>query len=143
MPNRQWLWNVLNTLLGNTFTKFVQECVKAKVKHVVRKKDLCVKVLPEFAEIFKSSTNVSVQKGRFHFLIKKFGKRKWGEVEDDDREMLKKANEKVLQLNKEVEEMELQIECFKEMEEKYLANNSKLAKLYDEKIIDSDGEAIS
>ena len=54
-----------------------------------------------------------------------------------------KANEKVLQLNKEVEEMELQIECFKEMEEKYLANNSKLAKLYDEKIIDSDGEAIS
>ena len=66
-----------------------------------------------------------------------------GEVEDYDREMLKKANEKVLQLNKEVEEMELQIECFKEMEEKYLANNSKLAKLYEEKIIDSDGEAIS
>ena len=68
--------------------------MKARVKHVVRKKDLCVKVLPEFAEIFKSSTNVSVQKRRSYFLIKKIGKRKWWEVEVDDREMLKKANEK-------------------------------------------------
>ena len=56
---------------------------------------------------------------------------------------LKRQMRRVLQLNKEVEEMELQIECYKEMEEKYLANDSKLAKLYDEKIIDSNGEAIS
>ena len=61
-------------------------------------------------------------------------------IEDDDREKLKKVNEKVLQLNKEVEMMKLQIECFKEMEEKYHANHAKLEKLYNENIIDSDGE---
>ena len=48
-----------------------------------------------------------------------------------------------MQLNKEVEGMELYIKCFKEMEEKYLANIAKLAKLYDEIIIDSDWEVIS
>ena len=106
LPNRQWLWNVLNTLLGGTFTKFVQEWVQERVKHRVRKKDLSVKVLPEFAEIFRSSKNVSVQKGRSHFLIKKFGKRKWGEMEDDDNEKLKKANDKVSFLNKELEYLE-------------------------------------
>ena len=81
-----------------------------------------------------------MQKGRSHFLITKFGKKKWGEIKDDDREKLKKVNEKVLELNKEVEMMELQIECFKEMEDKYHVNNAKLEKLYNDNIIDSDGE---
>ena len=76
--------------IGNTFTKFVEERVQERVKHVVKKKDLSVKVLPEFAEIFKNSKNVSVQKGKSDFLIKKFGKRKWGEIEDNDRESLKR-----------------------------------------------------
>ena len=98
------------------------------------------KVLPEFAEIFKNSKNISLQKGRSHFLIKKFGKRKWGEIKDDYREKLKKVKEKVLELNKEVEMMELQIECFKEMVEKYYANNAEIEKLYNDNIIDSDGE---
>ena len=35
-------------------------------------------------------------------------------MEDDYREKLKKVNEKVFELNKEVEMMELQIECFKD-----------------------------
>ena len=36
--------------------------------------------------------------------------------------------------------MELQIECFKEMEENYHSNNAKLEKFYNDNIIDSDGE---
>ena len=61
-------------------------------------------------------------------------------MEDDYREKLKKVNEKVFELNKEVEMMELQIECFKDIEERYHANNAKLEKLYNDNIIDSDGE---
>ena len=89
------------------------------------------------------SKNISVQKGRSHFLIKKYGKRKWEEIQDDDREKLKKTNDTALQLNKEIEEMVLQIDGFKEMEEKYHANNAKLEKFYNENVIDSDGERIS
>ena len=114
--------------------------MQERVKHRVRKKDLSVKVLPEFAEIFRSSKNVSVQKGRSHFLIKKFEKRKWREMEDDDKEKLKKANDKVSFLNKELEYLEAQIEWFKEMEEKYNSDKAKLEKLYNDGAIDSDGE---
>ena len=39
--------------------------------------------------------------------------------------------------------MEVQIDGFKEMEEKYHVNNAKLEKLYNENVIDSDGERIS
>ena len=39
--------------------------------------------------------------------------------------------------------MEIQIEGFKEIEEKCHANNAKLEKLYNENVIDSDGERIS
>ena len=122
-PNRQWLCNVLNPLLGRIFAKSVQERMEARVKHVAMKKKLTVKLLPEFVNMFMSSKNISVQKGRSHFLIKKYGKRKWEEVQDDGREKLKKTNDTVLILNK---EMELQIEGFKEMEEKYLTNSAKL-----------------
>ena len=66
IPNIQWLWNVLNTLLCNTFAKLVQEYVHGRVKHIMRKKDVCVKVLLEFAEKFKISKNVLVQKGNPH-----------------------------------------------------------------------------
>ena len=46
----------------------------------------------------------------------------------------------MLHFNKEVEIMELKMNCFKEMEEKYHANNVQLEKLYNDNIIDSDGE---
>ena len=85
LPNRQWLCNMLNTLLGSTFAKFVKEWMKARVKHMVMKKKLTVKLLPEFENMFMSSKNISVQKGRSHSLIKKYGKRKWEEIQDDDR----------------------------------------------------------
>ena len=42
-------------------------------------------------------------------------------------------------LNKEIDKMALEIENFKEMENKYIESKSVLAKLYEEKVIDSDG----
>ena len=138
--NRQWLCNVLNTLLGDTFSDFVQQKLKDRVKHIVRKKDLKMKALPEFVDIFMKSKNISVQKGRSHYLLKKWGKRKWGEMEDDDKEKLMKVNNTISNLNKEVQQMEAQIEWFKEIEDKYIMNKAKLDKLYRNEIIDSDGE---
>ena len=61
-------------------------------------------------------------------------------MEDDNRYKLKKANETISNLNKEVEQLESQIERFKEIEEKYIDNNGKLDKLYNDNVIDLDGE---
>ena len=139
-PNRQWWCNVLNTLLRYKFSVFVQQKLKDRVKHFVRKKDLNVKALPEFVNIFMKSKNISVQKGRSHYFLKMWGKRKLGEMEDDDKEKLMKANNTISNLNKEVQQMETQIERFKEIDNKYIMSNAKLDKLYRNEIIDSDGE---
>ena len=61
--NRQWLCNVFNTLLGNTFTKFVQERVQERVKHVVRKKDLSVMVLQNLLKYLKTRRMFRCRKG--------------------------------------------------------------------------------
>ena len=56
--------------------------------------------------------------------LQRNGKRKWGEIEEEeDREILTKNNDKVLELNKEVEFMEQQIKFFFKTEDKYHSNN--------------------
>ena len=99
-----------------------------------------MKALPKFVDIFRKFNNISSQKGRSHFLLKRCGKYKWDEMEDDNRDKLKKANETISNLNKEVEQLEGQIKWFKEIEEKYIDNKGKLNKLYNYNVIYSDGE---
>ena len=45
--------------------------------------------LHEFINIFKKSKNISIEKERSHYLIKASGKRKWGEIESVDKELLR------------------------------------------------------
>ena len=78
--------------------------------------------------------------GKVSLPFKEVRKRKWGEMEDDDKEKLMKVNNTISNLNKEVQQMEAQIEWFKEIEDKYIMNKAKLDKLYRNEIIDSDGE---
>ena len=61
-------------------------------------------------------------------------------MKDNDKEKLMKVNNIISNLNKEVQQMEAQIEWFKEIEYKYIMNKTKLGKLYRNEIIDSDGE---
>ena len=70
-PNKQWLCNVLNALIGPALKKYIDDMVKQRVKYVVNKKKLSVKALPEFISILKNSNNVSVVKGRTNHFIKK------------------------------------------------------------------------
>ena len=73
LPNREWLANVLNTLVGQKFKDFTEEKICARVKHIVNKKKLNVMALPEFINIFKKTKNISGEKGRSHYLIKASG----------------------------------------------------------------------
>ena len=49
--------------IGNTITKFVQERVQERVKHVVRKKDLSVKVLQNSLKYLKTRRMFRCRKG--------------------------------------------------------------------------------
>ena len=113
LPSRPWLWNVLNTLLGDKLKLFVQEKMKVRVKHVVNRKKLNVMALPEFIDIFQKSNSTSVQKGRSHFLIKACGKRKWGEVEEDDAELLRKTVRENSELTSTIKDLEKKIDWYR------------------------------
>ena len=92
LPNRQWLCNAINTLAGPSLKRYVDDKIKERVKYIVNQKKLTVKAPSEFIQIFKNSSNISLEIGRTNHLIKKLGKRKWDEIEDTDRDKLKEAN---------------------------------------------------
>ena len=45
--------------------------------------------LPEFVDIFSKSNNISFQKGRSQYLLKRWGKHKYDEMDNDNRDKLK------------------------------------------------------
>ena len=139
-PNRQWLWNVLNTVLGDDFKKFVNEKIQERVKHVIWQKRMTVKALPEFIAIFKNSKNISVHNGRTNHLLRKFGKRKWDQMESDDKEKLKEAEAKLKNMESTIEKLENKVKDYMYTQESLLQDKEKLCKLYEEGYIDSDGE---
>ena len=67
--------------------------MKERVIYFINKRKMSVKALPEFISIFKKSENISVYKEKTHYLIKTWGKRKWDEYEDDNKEKIKRTKE--------------------------------------------------
>ena len=63
--------------------------IKDRVKFIVKKKELNVKAKPKFVSIFSNSQQISVKKGRSHYLLKGCGIRKWNQIEDDNKEIQK------------------------------------------------------
>ena len=69
LPDRSWVWNLgkehnyyeftVNTLINQEFKSFVMKKVKENDKMVVNKKKLEVKVVPEFAALFRKTDSLS------------------------------------------------------------------------------------
>ena len=141
-PNRDWLWNVVNSLLDKKFQELIQNKIWERTKKMVMKKKLSIKALPEFVDIFKLSKNISVQKGRSHYLLKKFGKRKWDEIESDDKEKLKESYMQIENLNNKIERLEHKLDGYYQKEGEYYKSKEILAKLYDQNIDDSEVDLV-
>ena len=101
---------------------------------------MTVKALPEFIAIFKNSKNISVHNGRTNHLLRKFGKRKWDQMESDDKEKLKEAEAKLKNMESTIEKLENKVKDYMYTQESLLQDKEKLCKLYEEGYIDSDGE---
>ena len=140
LPNRQWLWNLLNTLIGDKFKAHIKATTKERTKYVINKRKMSVKALPEFISIFWKSDCVSVQNGKTHYLLKAAGRRKWNQMEDDNRDRLMKAKDEAMILNETINSLQQKIEYYRNRDAEYLENKEKLVKLYQQDIIDSDGE---
>ena len=122
------------------WNSLIDDNIKERAKYVVNQKKLSVKALPEFIHIFKNSNNVSVENWRTNHLIKKFGKRKWDEIENTDRDKLKDANKNIELLMSEIDRLEEKIIKYEDTQNALLEDKDKLYKLYEAGYIDSDGE---
>ena len=141
-PNREWLCNVLNTIAYDEFQKYVKDAYRHREKEIVLTRGLDLVSIPEITKIFSESQNISYEKGRSHFLMRDFKrKRKWSEIEDDmivDEERKHKLNE----LNLKIKQLEEIVTIHEQREDGFLKDKEKLVILYQKGIINSDGEAI-
>ena len=84
--------------------------------------------------------NVSVSRGRTHFLLREHNiKRKASELETDDR-LLELAQDKIEQLELKIAKQQDKIDEHERLEESLLKDKEKLIKLYQEGYIDSAGK---
>ena len=144
LPNREWLWNVVNTISGRKFKEFVQTALNKRETDIFINKGLNVSAIPEIVKNFENSKNVSYNKGRTHFLISSRSiklKRKYKEMECDGFEEEKKKK-KTREHEEKIKQLEVSISIYEEREDGFLKDKEKLVKLYQLGKIDSDGEFI-
>ena len=66
-PNREWLWNIVNTLIPSEFKDYIEQKVIEKKVSIYKSQNLCTMIKSEFVEIFKNSQSVSIIKGKSLF----------------------------------------------------------------------------
>ena len=97
-------------------------------------------LIPEIISIFSKSQNVSVSKEKSHLLMRDCNvgiKRK-----NPDEEMKEDINhnKKIDKLKTTIKSLEFKIDEYEKNQDELLADRGKLVKLYQEGVIDSDGE---
>ena len=103
------------------------------------RKSMIIKVLQEFANIFESLKNISTERRCSHFLVKAKGKRKWEDVKRKDEEQLQEILKQNQLLQEKLNSMKEKNE-YQRNQDELLKDREKQVKLYDEGVIDSDGE---
>ena len=56
---RQWLANVIYTIVGEEFQNWVTECIRNRNDHIAEKQNLIVELDPVIAAAFNNSLNIS------------------------------------------------------------------------------------
>ena len=56
---RQWLANVIYTIVGEEFQHWVTECIRNRNDHIAEKQNLIVELDPVIAAAFNNSLNIS------------------------------------------------------------------------------------
>ena len=141
-PNREWLCNMINTLITDEFQEFIKMKVEKRNKEIISSQNLGIKATSEFVEIFKRSQSISTTNGKSHFLARnpKITKeqQKIITLEEEKKELDSKASI----LKEELNDLKSKMNDLQHQQEISDSNNDKLSKLYELGIIDENGELI-
>ena len=127
--NRDWLCNVINTVVYDEFQLFIKNAMKNREKQLVIKRGFNIEAIPAIVVIFKNSQNVSYEKGRSHFLLAKYANRHKRHEDSMNVDRREESNEASLSLKSKIEELESKINGYKNREEEFYDNKEKLIKL--------------
>ena len=59
-PNRDWLYNVINTIANRKFSDYIMAAMDKREKLIIMNRGLQVEAVPEIVSIFSRSKNVSL-----------------------------------------------------------------------------------
>ena len=89
--NRQWLWNLVNSLVSDDFQNYIDEKVKLRRQKIIKQQNLRMIINPEFVSIFKSSNVISSEKGKGHYLTglpkKSSYQQKYEDIFEENKEL--------------------------------------------------------
>ena len=69
-PNREWLYNLLNTLIYEDFKTFTSDKIEIRKQNLIESQNLEIKAKAESIDIFKRFQVVFLMKGKSHFLTR-------------------------------------------------------------------------
>ena len=141
--NREWLWNVVNSLIPNEFQKYIKIWEEKRREELLQSSNLAIRVKPEFLDIFKSSQSVSTIKGKSHFLTRnpKITKDKISiSILNEEKKELERRSDA---FQNEVKQLKNKLSRLEEIEKENEDNLDKLSKLYDAGIINEEGYYIN
>ena len=140
--DKDWIYNVLNSIEIKKFQKLNSEALKSREKFIVMKSRLNVAAILEIISILSKSQNVSVSKGKSHFLMRDCNV--GIKCKNPDEEMKEDLNhsKKIDELKTTINALEFKIYEYEKNQDELLADRGKLVRLYKEGVIDSDGEYV-
>ena len=68
--NREWLWNMVDTIIPEKSQNFVQAKVEKRREQLIDTQNLWISVQPEYIHIFKASQSISTVKRKSHYLTR-------------------------------------------------------------------------
>ena len=141
-PNREWLCNVVNSLLTREFNEFIESKENIRKQVLIQSQNISIAAKPEFIKIFKNSESISNSKGKSHFLARMpkptKDQNKIRQLEEEKKDSYYK--EKVFKL--EIEELKTKMQKLEDDKKDTEENIENLSKLYEMGVIDENGEFI-
>ena len=142
-PNREWLWNIVNSLMTREFNNFIESKISIRKNELIHSQNIMISAKPNFLEIFKNSQSISSMKGRSHFLARMPKPTKEQlKVKQLEEEKIN-ADYKVKVFKLEIDELKIKLEELEQKQIESEENIDKLSKLYDLGVIDENGELIN
>ena len=142
-PNREWLWNLINTLINKEFQESIHIKFEKRKQELIVNQNLGIRVKPEFVNISRKSQAVSTMSGKSHFLVRIPKQSRYKKQIRELEEEKKETDRKIDDLNNEIDSLRRKIEQFENDQMDHEENLEKLSNLFKLGIIDENGLPIN